>query len=205
MTFHRHALVLSDDPADVDQWRDANRSWLTEASPVFYRAAKDGVPRDRAGAPISDAAIRDMSGGFLLTRSDWRVDSAFGEIAAEGGFAVATGRLVSRKLAASGAVAYGDIAPALVAADIERFSISARYDGFLCRRLPLECLWIGAEVAADALALLASGGSAEAVLETISVDQRLIGGGRLAYLADMKALWRRAGDVKNCASLRRES
>lgn len=201
MIGQRNAVVLTDDDLDFTQWCEANKNWLTKESRIFRCAPEGGGPLlNASGAAIADDDVAAMSSGFLLTRPDWRVDNAFGETAAAGGFALATGRLMSQKTAPNDAMVFEDVAPYLVAQHIEQFAISAAHDGFLCRKLPLECLWVGSSCADEILTLLADGEPAADVVDAIVVGKRLTGGVRQAYLSDMKALWRRASDIKTCVS-----
>lgn len=201
MTALRDAIVLSDGAADLAQWREANLAWLRPGSRVYACAPEGGPLTDAEGRALTAADQQAMAGGFLLTRPDWQVDAAFGELAAAGGFTLATGRLMSRKAGPADLPIFEDVAPYLLARDIEQFAISAAYDGFLCRQLPLECLWVGASAAKEILGMLSSHEPVADVLSALSVSRRLSGGGgRLAYLSDMKALWRRASDIRTCAS-----
>ncbi|MDG1211804.1 MAG: hypothetical protein P8N98_21895, partial [Paracoccaceae bacterium] len=201
----RHAIVLADDPIDTEQWKEANQHWLTDSSLIFSCSPEGSAPQDNAGNAISQNAIDAMQDGFLLTRPDWRVDKAFGEKAQAGGFTLATGRLMARKSDAEGRTTYGDVAPYLISKNIEVFTISATYDGFICSRLPLECLWVGASVTTEVLSHLKEGEAAAEVLSSLDARQKLEGGGRQAYLSEMKALWRHKRDIKTCNSFQQKA
>ena len=201
MTIARNAVCLSDDAADLAQWREANRGWLRPGSRIYACAAEGGPLKDADGHALTASDQQAMAGGFLLTRPDWRVAAAFGERAAAGGFMLAMGRVMSRKIGPGDRPVVDDVAPGLLVEDIEQFAISATYDGFLCRRLPLECLWVGAAAAEEVLTLLSAEDPAVEIISALTVRRRLSGdGGRLAYLSDMKALWRRDSDVRNSFS-----
>ena len=196
----RVAIVLTDEAQDCADWRDANRTWLGRDGAVFFTSPEGGpLRRGDDGEPT---AAPSVATGFLLTRPDWRIDPAFGDAAQAGGFAAATGRLMAKAPARNiaDAFTFNDIAPYLLSQHIEQFAISADYDGFLCARLPLEALWIGAPIAAETAGLLSDGDPAPAILDAFFASRRLSGGAGYAYLADMKALWRRASDIKTCAS-----